>query len=218
MTERGVIQFECRWTNGPAPDDNSAIKSLTAWRRRMAALGLIGVTKEGIGFGNISVRHVEGCGEFVISGSQTGALKSLTRAHLSVVTDFNLDENWVACRGPVRASSESLTHGIVYRLRPDVGGVIHVHNIELWAASTRWIPRTRPEVEAGTPEMADEVARVLTDVSSGRPAAINMGGHEGGLIAVGPSLDTAGDLLVKLLERAEIDVRKSSGPTDPDAF
>ncbi|MBT8402157.1 MAG: class II aldolase/adducin family protein [Rhodothermia bacterium] len=205
MIERGVIQFECRWTKGPPPDNDSVLRSLIAWRQKLIAVGLMGVNEDGIGFGNISVRHPNEPGEFVVTGSQTGAMKSLTRAHLSVVTDFSVGRNWVACRGPVRASSESLTHGIVYRSRPDVSAVIHVHNEQLWTASAHMLPRTPSHVEAGTPEMANELARVMANVPAGATSVVNMGGHKGGLIALGPNLDMAGQRLIDLCHKAGID-------------
>lgn len=198
MTERGVIQFDCRWTTGPAPKDDAAIQSLIVWRQKLFAIGLIGVNEDGIGFGNVSVRCADGSNEFVVTGSQTGALESLTPAHLSVVTDFSLERNWVACRGPLRASSESLTHGIVYVSRPDVAGIIHVHSEQLWTRSAQTLPRTSSDAEAGTPEMAKELAHALTDVPVGVSVVVNMGGHEGGLIALGPSVAAAGQHLIKL--------------------
>lgn len=211
MTERGVIRFECRWAKGPPPDINAAVRSLIAWRQRLVAVGLIGVNDNGIGFGNVSVRSPDKSKDFVVTGSQTGAVKSLRTAHLSVVTDFNVEYNWVACRGPVRASSEALSHGIVYRSRPDVSGVIHVHNTRLWMASGRTHRRTSSAVEAGTPEMANEMTRVLADIPAGTAAIVNMGGHEGGLIALGPTLEAAGQQLITLCDAVGIDTRSIAG-------
>lgn len=187
------------------------IRSLIAWRQKLFAIGLIGVSEDGIGFGNISVRCTGELNQFVVTGSQTGAIRSLTPTHLSVVTDFSIQRNWVACRGPVRASSESLTHGIVYRSRADVGGVIHVHNAQLWTASARTLTRTSSDVEAGTPEMANEMARVLSHVPVDASTVVNMGGHEGGLIAFGPSLDAAGQQLIQLRNTIGIGPSSTTG-------
>jgi len=118
--DEGVVKYRCDWTQTePVAVENRA--GLMKWRDRLHAWGLIGVYENGIGFGNVSVR-LGNYGQFVISGTQTAHLPSLGPELYCIVTEFNLEENSIACRGPVQASSESLTHVALYLHSEDILG------------------------------------------------------------------------------------------------
>lgn len=139
--DEGVVKYRCDWKKAePVAAEN--IADLMDWRDRLHSWGLIGVYENGIGFGNISVRLGNSC-QFVISGTQTAHLPNLGPASYSTVTEFNLEQNFLGCRGPVPASSESLTHAAVYLRAFDAGGIIHVHNPKLWQQLLFKIPTTR---------------------------------------------------------------------------
>ena len=196
--ERGVILFDCVWERTPPIADTPARVRLIEWRNRLAERDLIGVDSSGIGYGNVSVRVRPGDDVFVITGSQTGHVKQANITHFCLVTEFDAHQNRVCCRGPVKASSESLTHGMVYRASRSVGAVIHVHHEGIWAAATRSMRQTPAGVEAGTVEMASAISELIAGDSLEAVGVINMRGHRGGLLAIGPDLDSAGGLLLEL--------------------
>ena len=66
-----------------------------------------------VDYGNISIRGPEP-GQLIISGTQTGHLQELSEQHYALVTEADADANRVACRGRVRASSETLTHAAIW--------------------------------------------------------------------------------------------------------
>ena len=65
---------------------------------------------------------------FLITGTQTGEIKNLNREHYTCVTDYNIEKNFIRSEGPIKASSESLTHAMIYELDPAIKVVIHVHH------------------------------------------------------------------------------------------
>ena len=191
--DEGVVKYRCDWTQTePVADEN--IADLREWRDRLHSWGLIGVYENGIGFGNVSVRLRNSC-QFIISGTQTANLPSLGLEFYCTVTDFNLKENLIGCRGPVQASSESLTHAALYLHSEDIGGIIHVHNPQLWQELLFKIPTTRKEIPYGTPGMALEMFRLFEEENLGDRKILAMAGHEDGVMCFGGSLDEAGKVL-----------------------
>lgn len=190
--ERGSILFECRWHKAPSTS-GPHMRQLMMWREQLYQLDLIGVNEQGVGFGNLSCR-VPDYDPFFISGTGTGWMKRLGPQHFTQVTDWDYAGNWLECRGPCRASSESLSHAAVYEARSEAQAVIHVHHRGLWEALYQRIPTTHPKVEAGTPAMAQAIQQLLGE---GNPGGIFvMGGHQDGLMAFGGSLEEAGQQLV----------------------
>ena len=195
MIDEGYIKFNCEWTKSPRLE-NSAISELSKWRRPLFDAGLIGQFPDtGVGFGNISMRS-EPEALFIISGTQTGHLANLTGSHYAEVTDYDIRDNRISCRGPVKASSESLTHAAIYELHATIQAVVHVHSDTLWRELRDKIPTTNSDVSYGTPEMAEEFRRLYrdTDVASSEIAV--MGGHDGGLISIGRDVATAAGRLL----------------------
>ena len=191
--DEGVVKYRCDWQEAdPVAAEN--IADLMDWRERLHSWGLIGVYENGIGFGNVSVRLGNSC-QFVISGTQTAHLQTLGPESYSTVTEFNLEQNFLGCRGPVPASSESLTHAAIYLHRDDVGAIIHVHNPKLWQQLLFKIPTTRKEIPYGTPQMALEMFRLFEEENLADRKILAMAGHEDGIICFGSTLDEAGTVL-----------------------
>lgn len=203
MTEReGVIQFELLYRFGSAPD-SVRLHDLDGWRSILFRLRLIGrdpLRYGGLGFGNVSMRTAGG---FVVSGSQTGDRPSLGADGYCRVTRCEPEANRICAIGPIKPSSEAMTHGAVYRASASAQCVLHGHSPELWhAASTLGLAVTDPAVPYGTPAMAREVARLCTGQLDTDRAVFVMGGHEDGVIAFGPDVASTGALLVATLAQA----------------
>lgn len=194
MIDEGYIKFDCLWSK-TGPLKNVDLRQLNKWREGLYELDLIGAYDNGIGYGNISELHP--AKQFVISGSATGNLPQLDANYYSKVIDYDIDLNKVTCEGPLKASSESLTHASIYENDPDVKGVIHVHSMWLWEKLKNKVPTTRKEIPYGTPEMAKEITRLFLETDVKQQGIIVMAGHEEGIITFGKNLDDAGAVLMK---------------------
>jgi ribulose-5-phosphate 4-epimerase/fuculose-1-phosphate aldolase len=193
--QEGYIKFNCHWIKaGPVSPDHT--REINVWRDKLYALGLIGVYDNGIGFGNISMRYKGN--SFIITGSATGGFKHLSQNHFTLVTGFNLEQNSLDCKGPIIASSESLTHAAIYESASEIHAVIHVHNLEMWKKLIHKAPTTRSDVEYGTPEMALEIKRLFRETHVWEEKTLVMGGHEEGIITFGKDMDEAGEKLLQI--------------------
>ena len=197
MKETGVIKFNCNWIKSE-PLPMSELNELNTWRNKMFALGWIGVNAEEIGFGNISIRSKNN--EFIISGSATGKLKTLNNEHYTKVVEYDLEKNSLTAVGPILASSESLTHAVIYEYDKTVNAIIHIHNYDLWKKNMNEMPTTKKEIEYGTPAMANEMIRLFDETDLRNKKVLVMAGHEEGIISFGENLEEAGNLLLKLLQ------------------
>jgi ribulose-5-phosphate 4-epimerase/fuculose-1-phosphate aldolase len=160
--------------------------------------GLIGFDKKlNVGYGNISIRHPENPAQFIISGTQTGHFADLTSEDYTLVTAYDIPANHLHCKGPIKASSESLTHAAVYELNPAFQAVIHIHSLPMWEKLLHQAPTTSVDVPYGTPEMAFEVARLYRETTLPEEKLFAMAGHQDGLVAFGESLEEAGGRLEK---------------------
>ncbi len=196
INETGSIKFHCSWMQA-APVDEKTIIEINRWRNILFNHKLIGVYPNGIGYGNISIRLAGN--EFLISGTSTGHLENLTNNHYSIVTAYSFMENTVTCKGPIKASAESLTHAAVYEMGLHSQAIIHVHNKLIWDKLFNKVPTTSPKVEYGTPEMALEMKRLFNTTDLFEKKILVMGGHEGGVISFGKDLNEAGDLILSYL-------------------
>lgn len=200
MRDEGVVKFRCDWRPGDPPR-GEAVEDLVRWRNRLYKAGLLGAYENGVGFGNISLRDPVGHG-FVISGTQTGAMPVLGAGYFTHVLKYDVDLNEVTCAGPVRASSESLTHAMIYEMDPAIRAVVHGHHRALWQALKNRVPTTAEAISYGTPEMAAEVSRLFRDSDLNEKKLLAMAGHEDGVLAFGESLEAACGILLEAL-RAE---------------
>ena len=196
----GVIQFQLDFQAAPALDW-SLCAELDAWRGLLFHLGLTGQDPErygGLAYGNVS-RRLD-AQRFLISGTQTGGLASLGPEHYGVVDACDSERNRITAHGPIRPSSEALTHGAVYQTAAGYQCVLHVHSPLIWnQAAALGLAMTPPKVTYGTPAMAAAVAALMHD---GQPRVIAMGGHRDGLIAAGATCETAALPLLRALALA----------------
>lgn len=160
--------------------------------------GLIGIDGQGIGYGNISQRLNEG--EFIITGSATGAIETLTNQHYTVVTKSDVCRNVVFAKGPIIASSESMTHAVLYSCDPEINSVVHVHNRQLWEQLIDVVPTTSSLIEYGTPQMAAEMQRLFETSELPYCRILVMGGHKDGIVAFGKTSEEACSVIFKYLE------------------
>lgn len=207
MQEEGVIKFNLRFTRH-TPVSLESFTDLNRWRGLLWQQALIGQDPArygGYGFGNVSQRlpqspERDGRRAFLVSGSQTGKLPELRDEHYAVVTACDPANNRIEARGPIRPSSESLTHGIVYDLSNDIRVVLHVHSPDIWSAAARLgLPVTAASVAYGTPAMALEVKRLFRETDVREQGIFSMGGHEDGIVAFGKTADEAGSCLTRTL-------------------
>lgn len=207
--QEGVIKFQMRYTEGDAPTA-AQIAELNAWRKLCYLTQLIGqdpARYDGYGFGNISQRCGAGTSPnqrpFLISGTQTGFLDNLEPAHYAIVRACYPEKNQVIADGPVKPSSESMTHGTLYALDETILFVIHVHSPDLWRnAAALEIPLTAADVAYGTPEMGAEVGRLFRETDVRQRGIFGMAGHEDGIVTFGCTAADAGTVLFTTLARA----------------
>ncbi|HXV22364.1 MAG TPA: class II aldolase/adducin family protein [Desulfuromonadales bacterium] len=208
--QEGVIKFALEFRAAP-PLPYAALREINAWRRVLYLLRLTGQDPArygGLGYGNISQRlePFDAPPErrrFVVSGTQTGGLAELNAGHYTTVLESWPEENRLVAEGPIRPSSESLTHGALYALDASLRFIMHAHSPEIWRhAAALGIPLTDPAAAYGTPEMAAETRRLLRDEAVRAGGIFAMGGHEDGLVAFGRTAEAAGTVLLCALARA----------------
>jgi len=195
----GYIKFNCNWQKtGPVvPEDSFTV--LNDWRNTMFRLNLIGAYTNGIGYGNISMR-VPKSNQFFISGSATGNFEKSVPGHYALVTSFNFKENSVTCTGPVKASSESLSHAAIYESKKNINAVIHIHHLQMWEQLLTQEPATSYESQFGTPEIAIEIKKLVLkqETSTG---VIVMAGHKEGVLFYGQDLQKTGLLITEYYKK-----------------
>lgn len=200
----GVVRYRLDYRAGPAPGA-ADVAALDAWRHVLFRLGLVGGNDprryHGLGFGNVSCRKGQG-GPFVISGTQTGHIAHAGPGLYCQVTACDPSTNYIAARGPVKPSSEALTHGAVYQADPSVHCVLHTHHPLIWRyAGALGLPATPVDVPYGTPEMAESVATLCRGEAAAGGLFV-MAGHEDGVVSFGHDEQQAGTRMVAALARA----------------
>ena len=196
MIDEGYIKFRCHWEKATASQED--LSELILWRNKLLQMGLIGHYSDiNVGFGNVS-QKMEGK-QFIISGTQTGHIEHIRPEHFATVTDYNIFTNEVWCKGPVKASSESMTHAMIYENNPFAEAVIHIHSKALWKQLINKVSTTKKEVPYGTPEMANEITRLFNETEVKTQKIIVMAGHEEGILSFGTSLQEAGGIIENLI-------------------
>lgn len=211
----GVIRFDADHRRERLPDSLAPVAAeLARWQGELRRSVVVGRDPErygGYAFGNLSARldreSPPGCRSFLITGSQTmhpgdeGGAASLDR--WAVVERWDVAANRVESRGLALPSSESLSHAALYDLdlRTPIGAVFHAHAPKLWhRAQALGLPVTDPSAQCGTPELAEEIARLGTEGALTR-GLLAMGGHEDGILAFGATPEDAGRILVGALSQ-----------------
>lgn len=200
----GVIQYRLNY-HIDHDLECGALAELNHWRSYLFRLGLIGqdaLRYDGLGYGNVSHR-LQGEGHsFVISGTQTGHLPLLCKEHYVIVEKAEVEKNAIDAHGPVKPSSESLTHAALYHADDGINAVIHVHSPLLWQnAQVLALLSTAPDVTYGTPGMAQAVAECVSNHDD-VVGIIAMLGHEDGIIAYADDIEKAGTALLDAIMRA----------------
>lgn len=203
MHDEGVIKYQLVYQQAEALLDHD-YHDLDKWHQRFKAEQILGQDPErygGLGFGNVSQRINRQ--SFLISGTQTGGLDRLSAEHYALVTAVNLSNNSVEARGPVKPSSESLTHAAVYSLDERVQYVLHVHSPEIWRArDDLGMAKTSDDIAYGTAEMAQEMFRLYQQGKFINGNILAMSGHEDGVISFGDDADEAGNIIIETLRIA----------------
>ena len=232
-SDEGYVKFSFDHDRRDAAVPAELFRDLEHWRGLLREVGGIGITPEGIGFGNLSARararadgparapadrtaemHPNGAAgprdgapagraEFFITGSATGGKAMLEPRHYARVTDYDIKGNHLACVGLTKASSESMSHAAIYEARPDVHAVCHIHHGPLWYKLCGTVPTTSEAIEYGTPEMALALAELARGITDPSDRLIVMGGHQDGLIAFGESIAAACRPFLQLLGSGE---------------
>ncbi|MEM7336985.1 MAG: class II aldolase/adducin family protein [Chloroflexota bacterium] len=212
MEQEGVIKFKLDFEQTNAlPADN--IAELNAWRDVMVQLQMIGQTPmryDNYGFGNISRRlhpreKPRYAHPFVITGTQTGGLERLTAVHYAIILDCFPEENRVVAEGPMKPSSESMTHGMIYAQNREINWVMHAHEPIIWRhAEALGIPVTAPTVSYGSPEMSAEVVRLFAETAVYQRGIFTMAGHDDGVVTFGKTAEEAGQNLLNYLAKGYV--------------
>lgn len=197
--KEGYFKFAPRFV-GAVDLHPSLVAELNRWRDHLYQLKLVGAYAsgelKGVGYGNVSIRTPGG---FVITATRTGGLSVLGPEHYTEIVGVDVARNAVEFRAATAAttpSAECMTHAMFYQADPAVGAVIHVHHLEFWKRLLNRVPTTAPEVEYGTPEMANEILRLYLETDLPHRKLAAMAGHEEGVIAIGRDLDEAGKVLL----------------------
>lgn len=204
MHDDGEIKFRQQHVLAEPPRSIHLVE-LRSWRNRLHQWKLLGVYPDGIGYGNVSHRlpPTGDRARFVISGTRTGRQDYLWESAFTTVTDFNVAENLVVSQGQIRASSESMTHGVIYEADPSIQFVFHVHCPLVWEQrQALGLIETSADVPYGTPEMANQVRELFHDTDVLQRRVFAMAGHQDGLVSFGQTAVEAGSIFRKLLTQA----------------
>lgn len=186
----GYIKFTCCLTTKRIVIPSELFTPLNYWREELWIKCLIGAYPDGVGYGNISVR-LPRTDKFYISGTATGGIPELDQIHYPLVERCDATLNTVWCTGLIKASAESMSHAAIYSANPEVGAVVHIHNLQLWQKYLNILPTTSKDIKYGTPEMATEILKIMALPETLNKKIIVMGGHKEGLISFGSTVEEA---------------------------
>ena len=186
MTDEGYIKFQANWEKQSISIDDEMLAQINEIRTLMIQENWLGIDETGIGFGNISVRLGKS-NQFIITGSATGGIPKLSSKDLAIVKSVNIEANTLECKGETIASSESMSHSVIYAELPEVNAVIHIHAAEIWKENLHRQPTSDINATYGTPEMAYSLQNILRETTE---KSVIMGGHQAGIIAFGVDLNS----------------------------
>ena len=195
MTD-GIIKYSIEHQTAAAPLF-SGYDELEALRKRLFALGLIG-EKEGIGYGNLSMR-LEGSKSFFVTATQTGNMQSLTREYYTYIYDYEFDTFKVISQGAHKPSSEALSHAMIYAIDERITAVIHIHSLALWRYMKAQ-DTLATTAAYGTAEMVEEIRELYNTLDPLTNNAFVMKGHKEGIITFGRSVEEAELILYNIIQ------------------
>ncbi|MBD65053.1 MAG: rRNA adenine methyltransferase [Halobacteriovoraceae bacterium] len=196
MIDDGVIKFSFKKFQETPPLSEDEFQEIESCRKILFQKNLIGeYLPEKIGFGNISIKkdysqyQKTKNPQFVITGTQTGGIESLSGQYYTRVVDFDLEQQNLTCAGPIKASSESLTHGAIYLADENIAAIVHIHSEKIWNEMLKAnYPKTSKDTPYGTLEMAQEVQDLIEKHNAKN---IVMEGHQDGVICIGSTIEEA---------------------------
>jgi ribulose-5-phosphate 4-epimerase/fuculose-1-phosphate aldolase len=198
INNEGSVKYTAEHTMAPAIDAPYWAELNNA-RTQLHRLGLLGVNSQGIGFGNVSIRFQGE--EFLVSGTATGAAPELSPANYCLVTSFDLVQNRIVSTGPVKASSEAMTHGAVYHACSGANCVMHIHSGAIFNGMIRdHYPATAENAAYGTPEIAFALAQCVQELGTDEGAVV-LAGHDEGVVVWGPTVEKALNLILCLNDK-----------------
>lgn len=184
----GVIKFDFSKFSISGPLADELYQPIEKYRILLFKKNLIGeYPVEKVGFGNLSRRI--NVNEFVITGTQTGHLEHLNSNHYALVSSCDLAKNQVCGSGPIKPSSEALTHYALYSSAPHINYIFHIHHPITWKYMIDHdFPSTDENVEYGTLEMADQAKAIINKLPIG---SFVMKGHQDGVVSYGVTAEEA---------------------------
>ncbi len=177
------VRFETVFLDKDAPDDD-VIEQLIYWCKRFDKLNLAPKSA-----GNLSVRTKKG---FIITATGV-ALGAAERDNLVEVVEVKIKHAKIVMyvKGKVVPSKESVLHSEIYRSRPGINTVFHVHDqLVVGLAGELDLPCTEGEQPRGSYELTTEVQRVLELRRNARYLVL----RNHGVIAIGETMAEAGKL------------------------
>jgi len=191
----GVIKYHVSHTQEQAPyfEEYDALEAL---RVRLFALGLIGETPDGIGFGNLSFRVNKK--SFFITATQTGKQAQLSQDEYTFIENYDFDAFTVFSKGKLQPSSEALSHAMIYELHPDIQAVIHIHSAPIWQMMIKE-KYLSTRAEYGTAKMASEIQALYQTHDPFTHNVFVMKGHENGVMIFGKDIAQAEHSLYRAL-------------------
>ena len=184
----GVIKYHIEHQDVAAPAF-SGFEGLEALRTRLFALGLIGETADGIGYGNLSLRQPES-NQFFITATQTGKQANLGANEYTFIENYDFDSFTVFSKGALKPSSEALSHAMIYEIDANINAVIHIHSQALWSHMQAH-QYLATHAEYGTTQMAHEIASLYETINPFTNNAFVMKGHEDGIMTFGKTIEEA---------------------------
>jgi L-fuculose-phosphate aldolase len=148
--------------------------------------------------GNISVRYGRG---LLITASACN-LGCIQQNEVIFVEQCDVGAECVVYCGPLKPSSESIMHWLIYEDRPEVGAVIHAH--DEFATRPELLAGVIQESEREEPYGTIELARMAIESFERAKRIIVLKNH--GYVAIGSDLNSICDLIVsthlRLLEKS----------------
>ena len=178
MSDDGVIKFQYNWKKEKL-ETTENLEELIKFRDLAHEKGFIGMYEDGIAYGNISKRVESG---FLVSGSATGSITQTNPNHYSMVDQWSIENNKIWCCGPITASSESLTHAVIYDELPQINAILHIHHLQLWERYYHVLPSSCSQIPYGTTDMASAVKFLVRNQEEDEGVFL-MKGHREGLVA-----------------------------------
>lgn len=188
----GYIKFTTDHQETSSVCSDEAISELLQFRTEVFDCGWIGVLPDGVGFGNLSMRMGD---HFIITGNTTGQHRVLNSSHFARILNYDAKSNICTSEGPLKPSSESGTHAVIYDVLPEINVVLHIHNKEIWQEILQNGFYTEDNIEYGTPEMAEAVKTLIQQPEVQNAGLFAMRGHEEGVVVFGNGIKSLQTIL-----------------------